>query len=85
MPPSLAPARRQDLRGLPPAWIGVGSFDLFHSEDVEYARHLEDAGVPCELLVVPGAFHGFDALFPRAAVSQQFHAEWTRVLREALR
>ena len=31
----LVPARRADLSGLPPAWIGVGTLDLFHEEDVE--------------------------------------------------
>lgn len=81
---SVVPARRQDLSGLPPAWIGVGTLDLFHDEDVQYARRLEKAGVPCELYVVPGAFHGFDVLYRRAGVSRAFHAEWARVLRTAL-
>ncbi|WP_194410849.1 alpha/beta hydrolase [Microbacterium cremeum] len=80
---SVVPARREDLTGLPPAWIGVGTLDLFHDEDVEYARRLQEAGVPCELNVVPGAFHGFDAVFRRAGVSRAFHAEWARVLRQA--
>ena len=52
--PYAAPARREDLTGLPPAWIGVGTLDIFHDEDVEYARRLNEAGVPCELVVVPG-------------------------------
>ena len=43
-----APARREDLRGLPPTWIGVGTLDLFHDEDVSYAARLSEAGVPCE-------------------------------------
>lgn len=25
-------ARRDDLTGLPPAWIGIGDIDLFHEE-----------------------------------------------------
>jgi acetyl esterase/lipase len=73
--PYAAPARREDLAGLPPAWIGVGTFDLFHDEDVEYARRLGDSGVPCELHLVPGAFHGFGAVFHKAAVSREF---WRR-------
>ena len=60
MPEGAAAGRRADLRGLPPAWIGVGELDLFHDEDVAYAHRLREAGVDCELLVVPGAFHGFD-------------------------
>jgi acetyl esterase/lipase len=70
--PYAAPARAEDVRDLPPAWIGVGSNDLFHDEDVIYAQRLTDAGVPCELVVVPGAYHGFDLVQQRAAVSKQF-------------
>ena len=47
---------------LPPAWVGVGDLDLFHAEDVEYADRLRAAGVPCELVVVPGMYHGADGL-----------------------
>jgi acetyl esterase/lipase len=82
--PYTAPARREDLGGLPPAWIGVGSLDLFHDEDVEYAKRLRESGVPCELEIIPGAFHGFDALFPKAEVSRAFWREQARALREAL-
>lgn len=82
--PYAAPARRADVSGLPPAWIGVGTLDLFHDEDLAYAERLRQAGVPCELLVVPGAFHGFDALFARRPVSREFLAAQTRALRGAL-
>jgi acetyl esterase/lipase len=71
-PQVAVPARRDDLGGLPPAWIGVGTHDLFHDEDLAYARRLTDAGVPCHVEVVLGAFHGFDALAPKAQVSQGF-------------
>ena len=60
--PLASPARSEDLAGLPPAWIGVGTLDLFHDEDVAYAGRLEAAGVSCTLDVVPGAFHGFDVV-----------------------
>jgi acetyl esterase/lipase len=65
-------ARRTDFTGLPPAWIGVGTLDLFHDEDVAYAQKLRDCGVECELVVVSGAFHGFDALNNSAAVIHDF-------------
>ena len=71
-PDIAVPARRQDLSGLPPAWMGVGTLDLFHDEDLAYAERLEAAGVPCEVDVVQGAFHGFDALAAKAQVSQSF-------------
>lgn len=67
-----APARRSDLRGLPPAWIGVGTCDLFHDENLAYAARLRAAGVPTTLEVIEGAFHAFDAVVPRAPVSQRF-------------
>jgi triacylglycerol lipase len=60
-PKGAVPARAQDLSGLPPAFIHVGAIDLFLEEDLEYARRLIRAGVPTELYVVPGAFHGFGA------------------------
>lgn len=59
--PYAAAARARDLSGLPPAFIGVGSLDLFLEEDMNYASRLLRAGVPTELHVYPGAFHGFEA------------------------
>ena len=77
------PARRDDLSGLPPAWMGVGSLDLFHDEDLAYAERLRAAGVPCQVEVVAGAFHGFDGILPKAEVSQSFFNSQCALLREA--
>lgn len=66
------PARRDDLAGLPPAWIGVGTLDLFHAEDLAYAERLNVAGVRCEVHEAPGAFHGFDGIAPKTSVAQQY-------------
>ena len=82
--PYAAPSRREDLSGLPPAWIGVGTNDLFHDEDVVYAGRLGEAGVPCDLHVVDGAFHGFDAVLPKAGVSRGFWQTQADALRRAL-
>ncbi|MEZ0365342.1 alpha/beta hydrolase [Mycobacterium sp. pUA109] len=83
--PQLAvPARRADLSGLAPAWLGVGTLDLFYEEDLAYAERLQQAGVPCTVEVVPGAFHGFDRLAPKAPVSQAFLASQCASLRAAL-
>ncbi|MEX1280383.1 MAG: alpha/beta hydrolase fold domain-containing protein, partial [Acidimicrobiia bacterium] len=70
VPKYAVPARRTDLSGLPPAWIGVGTLDLFHDEDVGYAERLRSAGVDCELEVVEGAPHAFMTLAPDAATSK---------------
>ncbi|MGH3723219.1 MAG: alpha/beta hydrolase [Mycobacterium sp.] len=71
-PATAVPARCENLSGLPPAWIGVGTHDLFHDENMDYAARLSQAGVTCRTEVVPGAFHGFDYAAPRAKVSQAF-------------
>ncbi|BBX19226.1 alpha/beta hydrolase [Mycolicibacterium duvalii] len=76
------PARRTDLAGLPPAWIGVGTLDLFHDEDVAYAQRLRDASVRCEVMIVDGAFHGFDGIAPKASVSRKFFASQCALLRD---
>lgn len=73
--PYAAPARRNDLSGLPPTWIGVGDVDLFHDEDVAYARRLEQAGVPTTLHLVPGAAHGFEGWAPTTSLARTFLAE----------
>lgn len=78
------PARRQNLAGLPPTWIGVGTLDLFYPENVEYARRLTEAGVPCELYTVAGAYHAFEAFHPHTPVSQTFLAQSLAALRKAL-
>jgi acetyl esterase/lipase len=81
--PLAAPARSEDLAGLPPAWIGVGTLDLFHDEDLAYAARLREAGVACELHVVEGAFHGFDAVLPKAGVSRHYWDVQIDALRRA--
>lgn len=78
------PARRAALVGLPPAWLGVGTLDLFHDEDLDYARRLNAAGIPCQLEVVEGAFHGFDIIARQAPVSRAFRASYCEALRRAL-
>ena len=82
VPAGAVPARVEDLSGLPPAFIVVGAIDLFVDEDIEYARRLIAAGVPAELHVVPGAYHGYDLLVPNAAVTARFTEYWTTALRK---
>lgn len=66
-PAYAAPARCPDLSGLPPAWIGIGTLDLFYDEDVDYARRLRSAGVACEIEIVKGAYHAFNIRQTRPA------------------
>lgn len=84
-PSGAVPARVENLAGLPPAFIGVGNLDLFVFEDIQYATRLINSGVSAELLVVPGAYHGFDTIVPDASVSKGFwnsiHAAYRRAFK----
>ena len=78
-------ARPEQLRGLPPCFVSVGSLDLFRDEDIRYAQALQDAGVPTELHVYAGTFHGSDHLVPEAAVSRRFERDLDVAIGRALR
>jgi acetyl esterase/lipase len=82
-PKGAVPARVADLKGLPPAFIGVGTLDLFFDEDVDYAQRLNAAGVNAELITVPGAFHGFDgiAMMRKLKLGDWFEATKINALR----
>ncbi len=82
--PYAAAARRKDLGGLPPAWIGVGDLDLFYDEDVEYCRGLQAAGGSCKLDVVLNAYHGFNLLAKKAPGSTAFNERMIDALRVGL-
>lgn len=78
IPAYAAAGRAENLAGLPAAFINVGAIDLFLEEDMEYARRLMRAGVPTELHVYPGAYHGFrmvaDAQVTKTAQNDQLNA-----------
>ena len=58
VPAEAAPARADDVRGLPPAFFSIGDVDGFLDENLGYAGRLAQAGVPTELHVYPGVIHG---------------------------
>lgn len=78
-----AAARAKDLAGLPPAFISTGALDLFVDEDIDFAARLIRAGVPTELHVWPGAFHGFD-LMPGVPVADAARAASQAALKRFL-
>ena len=81
--PFAAPARADDLSGLPPTFMICGALDLFLEEDLDYARRLIRAGVPTELHIYPGAPHGFMFL-PEAQVSKTFGRDSLAALARAI-
>ncbi|MEO3876167.1 alpha/beta hydrolase [Nonomuraea sp. B12E4] len=78
-----APARATDLSRLPPAYISAKEFDPLRDEDIAYATALIAAGVPVELHLFPGTFHG-SAVIASAEVSRRETTERIAVLRKAL-
>ncbi|MEZ5382480.1 MAG: alpha/beta hydrolase [Microthrixaceae bacterium] len=84
VPGGAVPARRTDLSGLAPAWIGVGTLDLFHDECLAYADRLREAGVDCQLEVVEGAIHGFDELARTTDIARRFLDAQSEFLRSVL-
>jgi acetyl esterase/lipase len=58
--PILAP-----LQGLPPAVFTVGSADSLVDDTVGMYARFRTAGIPAELVVIPGGWHGADRSHPR--------------------
>lgn len=72
VPQLAAPARAHDVAGLPPTLIAVGAIDLFATENIAFAARLVEAGVPTELHLYPGAYHGFNLVAGSAAAMSVF-------------
>ncbi|MFC6084591.1 alpha/beta hydrolase [Sphaerisporangium aureirubrum] len=83
VPQYAAPARADDLTGLPPAYVDVGELEVFRDECIDYAARLARAGVSTEFHLYPGAFHGFDWLLPDTALSRRAADLRTSALRRA--
>ncbi len=79
VPAGAVPGRAENLTGLPPTFLWVGSTDLFAQENLAFAARLSAAGVPVELHLSPGVYHGFDGAAPASAITigykrTMFHA-----------
>ncbi len=78
-----APARAEDLGGLPEAYVCVGGADGFRDEDIQYAMRMYGAGVPTELHVYPGAPHGV-MLFTGTDVARRYNRDLEEWLKRKL-
>ncbi|MEV4643267.1 alpha/beta hydrolase [Saccharopolyspora sp. NPDC049357] len=83
IPAYAAPARADDLSGLPAAYVSVYENDPLRDEGLAYASGLLRAGVSVELHLFPGTFHRSTVL-TGAAVSQRQATETRDALRRAL-
>ena len=79
-----AASRATDLTGLAPTYIPVGDLDLFLDENIDYAQRLLAAGVPTELHVYPGGYHGFNGFAPGAEIARRFNNERDDALKRIL-
>ncbi len=67
--PYAAAARAEDVSGLPPTFLAIAALDILGKEQLVYAQRLAQAGVPLEVHVYPGTYHGFVPTCPKARVS----------------
>jgi acetyl esterase/lipase len=81
VPTSAAPARAEDLSGLPATYVEVGELDILRDESIEYARRIAAAGNSVELHVHPGCPHGFDRGSAEVDVVRRSRADRIRALR----
>ncbi|KAJ5179931.1 hypothetical protein N7492_003141 [Penicillium capsulatum] len=75
-----APARVEDVSGLPPLYLECPQLDMFVHEGLDYARRFMAANIPTELHVYPGLPHGFEGLGPSGRLAQQAYANRDRAM-----
>ncbi|MFI8962440.1 alpha/beta hydrolase [Streptomyces sp. NPDC053493] len=81
----VAPARAEDLSGLPPAFVLTAELDPLRDEALAYGLRLLRAGVSTELHQVPGVYHAFDMAAPHSAVARRASGNYVAALRAGLR
>ena len=69
LPPYAAPARVENMEGLPPAYTFVSTGEPFYAETLEHIRRLKDCGIPASADVYETDMHAFDMMRPKDALS----------------
>lgn len=57
--PQVSPLRAESFSRLPRTLLIAAGIDPLFDDSIEFAQRLEGAGVPVELEIYPGMFHGF--------------------------
>lgn len=78
-----APARAENLAGLPPTYIDCGQLDIFIYEDTLYASRLINARVPTEFHTYPGMPHAFQGMAPGTTFSKVAEENLLRAIQMA--
>lgn len=81
--PYAAASRATDFSDLPPAYITVGSADLFRDENIAYAQKLFEANIPVELHVYHGMYHGGENM-GQSGVGTRMRMDYLNALKHAL-
>lgn len=71
VPAYAAPAREINYANLPPAYTFVGDIEPFYDETKNYIAALKKAGVPAEMDIYAGCFHGFDQICAKSPISKK--------------
>lgn len=82
--PYAAPARADDLTGLPPAFVMTCGLDPLRDEGLEHARRLAGADVAVDAHHVPGAWHFFEGYAPHTDLARRTTARWIDAISDAL-
>lgn len=83
LPPYAAPGRVNDLSGLPPTFVDVGTHDAFRDETIFYVKRLVESGVETEFHLLPGGFHAYDTFAPESQLAQRTWATRFDALQQA--
>jgi acetyl esterase len=83
-PPTLAPARAENLAGLPPAYIAVAGHDPLRDDGACYAELLRAAGVPVVLHNAETLVHGYAGFAVVVPAAAEAVDRGLRALRAAL-
>jgi acetyl esterase/lipase len=79
VPAWAAPARETHFEGLPPAYVEVGTLDIFRDESIRYASNLVQAGIPTELHLHDGVPHCFELFAPSSSIARRALADRVRI------
>lgn len=69
---SASPSLRDDLSGLPPAFIAAAECDPLRDDSIAYAKRLSDVGIRASLSVYEGMTHNFAVLTHISGTARTF-------------